>query len=501
MKETASEAFRGQQDEKTDGVLVTAGADDPSTGDVAMLLDENEQLKTELETSLDENARLIEDRDRLLRRVTTLARELQTTTAKQLDRTDGQVSAPVEVPPTETKLSETEEELRVAFEELQVLTEELEVANNELQRANEQLEERVRARTRELTALNADLRRSELRMSTLIEGIPQLVWRSADHGRWTWSSPQWTDFTGQTPAMAMEMGWVDALHPDDRDLATAAWGKADGGADLSFEARIRNGAQGRYRHFQTRAMPVRTPEGTVLEWLGTCTDVHDITRLREQQNVLVDELQHRTRNLMAVVHAVMIRTIKGSRTLDDFRRCIDDRMSALTRVQSLLSRRGSQRIAFDTLLRAELSAHVDLDSDNGGSKILLSGPTDVPLQTSLVQTFALALHELATNAVKYGALSTPEGKLLVTWHTALSSGGKQRLHVDWQETGVTNVPEPGAAPRGGGYGRELIERALPYQLGAKTSYRFTSDGVRCTIEVDVPDDDGRVETDDAGALA
>ena len=480
---------------------MTAAADDPSVGDAAALLDENEQLRTELETSLDENARLIEDRDRLLRRVTMLARELQTTNAAQGPRADGKAGEPIEAAPAETKLSETEEELRVAFEELQVLTEELEVANNELQRSNEQLEERVRARTRELTALNSDLRRSELRMSTLIEGIPQLVWRSADHGRWTWASPQWTNFTGQTPAMAQEMGWVDALHPDDRDVAIAAWHKADGGGDLSFEARIRYAAEGKYRHFQTRAMPVRTPEGSVLEWLGTCTDVHDITRLREQQDVLVDELQHRTRNLMAVVHAVMIRTIKGSRTLDDFRRCIDDRMSALSRVQSLLSRRGSQRIAFDTLLRAELSAHVDLEGTDGGSKISLRGPADVPLQTSLVQTFALALHELATNAVKYGALSVPNGMLSVTWHTALSGDGKQRLHVDWHETGVANMPEPGAPPRGGGYGRELIERALPYQLGATTSYRFTSDGVRCTIEVNVPDDEVRVGTDDAGALA
>lgn len=478
-----------------------AASDDLLVGQAAKLLDENEQLKTELESSLYENARLIDDRDRLLRRVTALARELQSTSSIKLAQASDRADDRTAEAPTETKLSETEEELRVAFEELQVLTEELEVTNNELQRANEELEERVRSRTRELTALNAELRRSDLRMSTLIEGIPQLVWRSGDHGRWTWCSPQWTDFTGETSAMSQGLGWLDALHPDDRTAALAAWDKAEIVGDLSFEARICHKAHGKYRHFQTRAMPVRTADGVVLEWLGTCTDVHDIMRLREQQNVLVDELQHRTRNLMAVVHAVTIRTIKGSRTLEDFRRCIDDRMSALSRVQSLLSRRGSQRISFDTLLRAELSAHVDLEGSSSALKILLCGPQDVPLQTSLVQTLALALHELATNAVKYGALSVPSGMLKVAWHTAQSDGSKVRLLVDWHESGVPDIPKPGASPRGGGYGRELIERALPYQLGAKTSYAFTNDGVRCTIEVDVPDDDVRLETNGARTLA
>lgn len=473
---------------------MTAPADDPSHDEAARLLDENEQLKTELESVLDENARLIEDRDRLLRRVAALARELQSSNSLQITRPGDRTGEHADAIPAATKLSESEEELRVALEELQVLTEELEVANTGLQRANEELEERVRARTRELNGINADLRRSELRMSTLVEGIPQLVWRSGDRGDWTWCSRQWSDYTSQTMDEARHLGWLGAFHPEDRAVALDAWDNAESHGGLSFEARVLNAAHGRYRYFQTRAMPVRTPEGVVLEWLGTCTDVDDILRLRHQQNVLVDELQHRTRNLMAVVHAVTIRTIKGSRTLEDFRRCIDDRMSALSRAQSLLSRRGSQRIAFDTLLRAELSAHVDLDSGNSRSKISLSGPEGIPLQTSLVQTFALALHELATNAVKYGALSAPSGVLSVEWQLVHTAEGTECLHVDWHESGV-DIPEPDAAPRGGGYGRELIERALPYQLGAKTSYGFTSDGVRCTIEMEVPVDDIRLETD------
>lgn len=467
---------------------------DPQYAERTRLVDENEQLRTALESSLEENARLGEDRDRLLRRITVLARELQAMNAtRELSAAPPPPAAPGGDVEAVLKHSQTEEELRVAFEELQVLAEELEVANSSLERSNEELEERVKARTRELAAANADLRRTELRLNTLVEGMPQLVWRAVDGGDWTWCSSQWTAFTGQSEEECRHLGWLAALHPEDRQAALDAWSQADVTSGLSFEARICNAAQDRYRYFQTRATPVRTAEGVIVEWLGTSTDIDTIIQLQEQQTVLVGELQHRTRNLMAVVQAVMMRTLKGSASLADFRRCMDARMGALARVQGLLSRRGGHRVSFDSLLREELSAHVDLDQEGAGSQVSLAGPEGVPLESSLVQTFALALHELATNAVKYGALSTSNGHLTVEWKVLTAENGKVRLHVDWRERGVADMPTPEAPPRGGGYGRELIERALPYQLGATTTYAFASDGVHCTVEVDVPPDKARRE--------
>lgn len=91
----------------------------------------------------------------------------------------------------------------------------------------------------------------------------------------------------------------------------------------------------------------------------------------------------------------------------------------------------------------------------------------------------MALHELATNAVKYGALSSPLAHLVVRWHVE-KDGVAQQFHVEWRESGVS-MPRSDAVPQGGGYGRELIERALPYQLDARTSYELGADGVRCTI--------------------
>lgn len=447
------------------------------------LLDEIEQLRTALESSLEENTRLIEDRDRLLRRVAVLARELQA--AKNVfNAARDPVPQPSAADEAQTRQSQAEEELRVAFEELQVLTEELEVANTSLHETNAQLETRVHERTRDLEHANAALRASESAFRTLVEGIPQLVWRSRDGGDWTWSSPQWIEYTGQALEGSLQQGWLQALHAEDREAAEQAWAMAGAVAGLEFEARIYHAKEGRHRHFHTRASPLLDDDGKLVEWLGTSTDVDDIMQLQRRQSVLVEELQHRTRNLMAVVQAVMLRTLKGSTTLPEFQRCIEDRMQALARAQGLLSRRGTGRVSFDELLFEELSAHVELDTEGNSAQVVTSGPPGVALQSSNVQTLALAIHELATNASKYGALADQDGRLEVHWHVIPSHAGS-RLRVEWTERAVKTMPDLAAAPKGGGYGRELIESALPYQLGARTSYGFADDGVRCTIEIAV----------------
>lgn len=577
------------------------------------MLDEIEQLRTALESALEENARLADDRDRLLTRVSALSRELQHVHAMRFREAEPAAPPPPAIPSPE---DEQEEKLRVAFEELQVLTEELEVANNTLQETNDELDVKVEERTTELKAANATLRvaeksfraitdlvpdllwrasadgeanwfngrwleytgqgewgdsgaswieavhpldrpavesvwkdalrrgdtfesehrirdarggyrwflvraqamrdeagrvevwyaagtdiddhrmamsalqQSELRFRTLIEGMPQLVWRAVDGGKWTWSSPQWTAFTGQSEPASHASGWLDMLHPDDRRCATEAWEKAETVGRLEFEARLSHAADGRYRHFHTRAMPVRDEEGQTAEWLGTSTDIDDIIQLQSRQSVLVGELQHRTRNLLAVIHALVKRTIKDSSSMNAFRECFENRLMALARVQGLLSRREvGARVSFDRLIRGELSAHISLDPSGNGERVSTEGPEGVPLKSATVQTLALALHELTTNAIKYGALAQPDGRLDVRWQVVEADTGGERLRVDWRESGVTDIPDDRAPARGGGYGRELIEKALPHQLGAATSFAFETDGVHCTIEVDIPSAD------------
>ncbi len=203
--------------------------------------------------------------------------------------------------------------------------------------------------------------------------------------------------------------------------------------------------------------------------------------MQARQEILVAELQHRTRNLMGVIRSTADKTGRASNDLEEFREKFHDRLNALARVQGLLSRLNEHdRVTFDELIESELSA-----MDGSAERTSLEGPSGVRLRSSTVQTLAMALHELATNAVKYGALGQPAGRLSVRWTLdEQGDGGRPWLHIDWRESGV-KMPGGGEAVAGTGQGRELIEQALPYQLGAQTSYVLGPDGVHCTIAIPV----------------
>jgi len=329
----------------------------------------------------------------------------------------------------------------------------------------------------ELKKVEAALQESEGRLRTLMEGIPQLVWRSRDRGEWTWAGPQWLAFTGQSLEECRGLGWLEVVHPDDREASLLAWEEANPHGMLDTEFRVRRASDGAYLWHHTRSVPVRDPAGRILEWLGTTTDVDDLRRLQEAQAVMVTELQHRTRNLIAVVRSIAQQTMSQTGPGEAFREQFNARLGALSRVQGLLSRSDSEPITIGQLVRMELDALGARD----GSRIALDGP-EVPLRPSVVQTMALALHELATNARKYGALSTERGHLTVRWYVHVPEGEDRRLAVEWIEHDITH-PEESSRSSHRGYGRELIERALPYALQARTRYELGETELRCSIDL------------------
>ena len=215
-------------------------------------------------------------------------------------------------------------------------------------------------------------------------------------------------------------------------------------------------------------------------------DALERARAEEHLRVVVAELQHRSRNLIAVVRSIANQALASSDSLEAFRLTFQDRLSALSRVQGLLSRSETDPITIEMIVRMELAA---LGADDALNRMRLSGP-DVPLQNTMVQTLSLALHELATNARKYGALSDENGQLSVEWCVITLESGEKRLTLDWAETWVAresgagsadSQPESDSGHRG--YGRELIERVLPHSLGAITQYELNETSVRCTIDL------------------
>ena len=125
------------------------------------------------------------------------------------------------------------------------------------------------------------LRDSEDRLRLLVEGIPQLVFRSMGSGERIWGSPQWIVYTGQSEEESVGLGWLNAVHPDDRAATMAAWAEAEARGLFSIEHRTYHAADETWRWFQSRAKPVRDAEGRIREWFGTSTDIDDQVRARE----------------------------------------------------------------------------------------------------------------------------------------------------------------------------------------------------------------------------
>jgi signal transduction histidine kinase len=196
----------------------------------------------------------------------------------------------------------------------------------------------------------------------------------------------------------------------------------------------------------------------------------------EAQRVLIEELQHRARNLLAVVRSIAAQVLRSGRSPEEIEAQLGDRLDALGRLQTLLTR-GGPAVTVRDLLALELGALGPAEGAADG-RVSLEGP-EVSLPRRTLQTVALAVHELAANALRHGALRARRGRVAVRWE--IPSDERARLLVlEWVETGG---PRRRAGPARRGFGRELIERALPYELEARTSLVIGAGGVRCRIEL------------------
>jgi PAS domain S-box-containing protein len=328
------------------------------------------------------------------------------------------------------------------------------------------------------------LRLSEERFSRFADASSDVLWVcDAATLRLDYASRAFTEVYGMDPAMVMRAGvrsWLRLIHPQDRASALDGVREVRDGRRHSADLRVRQ-PDGSFRWVRNTAFPLVDETGEVRQVGGIGADITVEKTASNRQEVLVRELQHRTRNVIAVVQALSDSTARETQSVSEFREAFANRLAALSRVQGLLSRLvEDEKITIDELLRSELDAHGALEL---GERVTLEGPVGIALRSRNVQTFALALHELATNAVKHGALRASGGRLAVRWWLE-HRGGKRLLHIDWRETGVQMAP---GAVRSG-YGRELIERALPYQLDARTNFTPGPDGVHCTITVPLTED-------------
>jgi two-component system CheB/CheR fusion protein len=184
------------------------------------------------------------------------------------------------------------------------------------------------------------------------------------------------------------------------------------------------------------------------------------------------ELQHRVNNILATVRAILGQTRDTAATLEDFVEAFDGRLSALARSQMLLSRGLDSHADLHELLTDELIAH----AARIGESVAVSGPR-IWLTPTAAEMMAVAFHELASNAVKYGALAAPDGHIEVDWRIDSKRAGRQ-LILRWREDGVRL---DGAAARRG-FGTELVEEGLPYTFGGAAKMHYREDGLECVMQ-------------------
>jgi two-component system CheB/CheR fusion protein len=219
-----------------------------------------------------------------------------------------------------------------------------------------------------------------------------------------------------------------------------------------------------------RLAPYRDSQQKVQGVVVTLVNVSSLIRAEHQQQVLIAELQHRTRNLLALVQSLAAQTFEKGPALETF----STRLAALSRVQGVIAEAESDQVD----LREIVSREVEALGPTLAARVTVQGP-EVKLFVAHVQTLGLAVHELATNAIKYGALKVKAGHLDITWTVERNQPGESLLLLSWQESGLLEPPD--ATRRG--FGRHLIERALAHTMRAKTEILFRQDGITCRLAI------------------
>lgn len=194
----------------------------------------------------------------------------------------------------------------------------------------------------------------------------------------------------------------------------------------------------------------------------------------ERMQLVVQELDHRVKNTLTTVLAISDRTLVGADSLESFRESFVGRISALARVHEALARHGWGNVDLRALARATLAPYEGRDAE--ATRITLDGPA-VELPPRAVPPLSMALHELVTNAVKYGPLSVPGGTIAIEWSVE-GTEDRRRLSLHWAESGGPPAREPGHR----GFGTTLIEHGIAYELEGEAFLAFDTRGLRCAIE-------------------
>jgi PAS domain S-box-containing protein len=265
--------------------------------------------------------------------------------------------------------------------------------------------------------------------------------------------------------------WYVRIHPQDRPAFDDAIRPVYEGDALQYEAeyRVRH-RDGRWVWIWHRALALRDAEGRLRRVIGSLIDITGRKEAEERQQLLIDELNHRVKNSLATVQSIAAQTLRDAASTHQARHDLEQRLIALARAHDVLTR---ENWAGADLAEIVVRAIQPFERETAPRFAIAGAPVRLSPRSALA--FSMALQELATNAVKYGALSVETGTVEVSW--TLAGSGAPRLEFRWQERGGPPV----APPRRRGFGSRLIEKGLAHDLNGDVTLSFDPDGVVCRL--------------------
>jgi PAS domain S-box-containing protein len=267
--------------------------------------------------------------------------------------------------------------------------------------------------------------------------------------------------------------WLSRVHRDDIQRLRAEHIQAfkEQRSELVSEFRsVRPG--GEVRWIEARSLIAYDHAGRAVRMTGVYIDVTERRSSEDHKKMLIAELDHRVKNMLACVAAIAKRSQERSRSVKEFLDVLNGRINSLANAHALLSRSRWKGVGLGELVRSELAFCAKDET------ALIEGP-EVELAALTTQTLAMVLHELTTNAAKYGALSNGHGRIMVRWRRQSRGPSRGKLVLEWRETGGPPV----VAPKTTGYGTSVIRNLVPYELGGIVDYVLVPDGIRCKIEI------------------
>ncbi len=313
-------------------------------------------------------------------------------------------------------------------------------------------------------------RESEFR--ALADHMSQLAWMTDKDGAIYWFNMRWFEYTGTTLEDVKGWGWQKMHHPDHVDRVVVKFKKAFETGEIWEDTFPLRGKDGTYRWFLSRALPVRDANEQIIRWIGTNTDITERREAEEQRSVLVNELNHRVKNTLATVQSMASQTMRSSPNMAEAKSRFEDRLMSLSKAHDVLTREKWESAPLADIVERAIMPY----GGSAGELFEVSGP-DTRISAQMALAFAMTLHELCTNAVKYGALSKPKGRVEIGWRVSKVKKANSILKFHWREKGGPPVAKPASR----GFGTRLIERNLANDLGGNVKITFARSGVKCEI--------------------